>query len=93
MKNKQERFKGMTVERLEELKNTDIKTVDKDSLVDLRDIKINRKLPAEERIREFVARIENPYCFKVGEVAVKVAFSPDGGSFEECFEKMLSGFL
>lgn len=82
----------MTAEELEELRNTDIKSVDKDGLVDLRDIKINPNLSVEQRIKEFMDKVKNPYCFLVGDVVVKVAFNPEGKSFEENFEKMLLGF-
>ena len=50
---------------VEEMKAVDIRTVDKDALVDIRDMKIDRTLPKEERIRSFVEQIKNPYCFKV----------------------------
>lgn len=82
----------MTIEELEEMRAVDVKSVDRNSLVDLQEIKIDHNKPIEQRIREFVLQVKNPYCFKVGDVVVKVAFSPGGLSFEEQFEKMLLGF-
>lgn len=37
-----------------------------DSLVDIRDVKIDRSLPVEERMKSYVEQIKNPYMFKVG---------------------------
>ena len=39
---------------LEQMKNVDIREVDINDLVDIRDIKINREQSKEERIRDFV---------------------------------------
>ena len=38
-----------------------------EELVDIRDVKIDRTLPSDERIRSFIEQIKNPYCFKVGD--------------------------
>ena len=43
--------KPMTVE---EMKAVDIRTVDRETLVDIRDVKIDRSLSLEERVRSFV---------------------------------------
>ncbi len=72
-----------------EMKNVDIRTVDRDTLVDIHDVKIDRTLPKEERIRSFVEQIKNPYCFKCGEVVVKMAFSDTETTLEERMEHYL----
>lgn len=82
----------MTIEELEEMKKVDVQCVDRNSLVDLQEIKVDHSLSKEQRIKDFVTKVKNPYCFKVGDVVVKVAFNPEGLSFEEQFEKMLLGF-
>lgn len=82
----------MTIEQLEEMRKVDVQCVDRNSLVDLQEIRIDQSLPKEQRIKDFVAKVKNPYCFKVGNVVVKVAFNPEGLRFEEQFEKMLLGF-
>ncbi len=73
----------------EEMKNVDIRTVDRDALVDIHDVKIDRTLPKEERIRSFVKQIKNPYCFKCGEVVVKMAFSDTKATLEDRMEHYL----
>ena len=74
----------MTIAQLEEMRKLDVKCVPSTSLVDMKQ--------KEQRIKDFVAKVKNPYCFKVGNVVVKVAFNPEGLSFEEQFEKILLGF-
>ena len=37
-----------------EMKAVDIRTVDRETLVNIRDVKIDRSLPLEERVRSFV---------------------------------------
>lgn len=81
---------SLTLEQLNELKSVDIRTVNRDDLVDLRDIKIDENLPREERVREFVKQVKNPYCFKVGKIAVSVGFTNDGVTFEQRMESFLN---
>ncbi len=74
---------------VEEMKAVDIRTVDKDTLVDIRDVKIDRSLSKEERIRSFVEQVKNPYCFKCGDVAVKMVFADTDVSLEDRMEHYL----
>lgn len=60
---------------IEKLKAVDIRTVDKSSLSDIRDIRINSKLPVKERIADFMRQTDNPYCQIINGVAVKYTFS------------------
>ena len=60
-----------------------------DSLVDIRDVKIDRTLPVEERMKSYVEQIKNPYMFKVGNTIVRVSYKEDGPSFQEVFNQML----
>jgi hypothetical protein len=74
---------------LEELRQVDVRTVDPATLVDINNLNIDTALPKEERLGEFVRQIGNPYCFKVGKVAVSVGFAGDGPTFEKCMEHYL----
>ncbi|MBP1736420.1 MAG: hypothetical protein H6Q60_301 [Oscillospiraceae bacterium] len=73
----------------EALKQVDVRTVDRDTLVDIGTLKIDGNLPREERLKEFVRQVKNPYCFKVGKIAVSVSFSDDEVSFEQRMEHYL----
>ena len=81
----------MTAKELDALKGVDIRTVEKEALADIREVPVERGLPAEERIKRFIEKVKNPYCFRVGDVVVKTVFSDNGGSFGERFERMLVG--
>ena len=44
-------------------------------LVDIRDVVIDKKLTLEERVKSYVEQIKDPYCFKVGDVVVRVSYA------------------
>lgn len=71
------------------LRKVDVRTVDIDTLVDISKLDIDETLSKEERLKEFVRQIRNPYCFRVGKVAVSVGFNPEGPTFEQCMEHYL----
>lgn len=73
----------------EMLKSVDIKNVDKGSLIDLDEVQIDDTRPVSERILSFLQQVQNPYCFRIGDVAVKVNYKPDGSSFQQNFEDLL----
>ena len=73
---------------LEEMKSVDVRTVDRDSLVDVTLVHIDESLPKEERLKEFVRQVKNPYCFRVGNVVVKNVYSSDGVSLRERFDRL-----
>lgn len=75
---------------INEMKNVDIRTVDKSTLVDIRTVAIDENLPVEERIKQFVEGIKNPYCFRVGDVAVKIEYEDTDVTFEQRFERIIA---
>ena len=54
-----------TVEKadLEQMKLVDIRTVDRESLADIKNIGIDGKMSREQRFADFLGQIKNPYCF------------------------------
>jgi len=77
------------IEKLEQMKNVDIRTVDRDSVVDARDIVINTDLPVPERIRDYISQGGNLYLIKVGNTLVKMSYSKTDLSVNDCFESYL----
>ena len=71
---------------LEEMKAVDIRTVDPETLVDIRDVHIDTSLPKEERMRNFLKQIKNPYVFKYKDVVIKTSFANNGLTIEDCLE-------
>ncbi len=71
------------------LKQVDVRTVNPDALVDINDIKVNTKLPKEERILDFIRQIGNPYCYRCGKVVVKISFNNTDATLEDRMESLL----
>ena len=74
---------------LEQMKNTDVRSVDPAMLVDIRDVSVNTDLPKEERMLDYLGQIKNPYCFKCGKIVVKVSFADTQATIEDRLEKYL----
>lgn len=81
-----EHFSGNDISSM---KDVDIRSVDKSELVDLDTVQIDSTKPVKERIQSFLQQIQNPYCFRIGEVAVKVNYRSEGPSFQQNFEDVL----
>lgn len=59
---------------IEEMKNVDIRTVRREELADIGEVKINKEKNREGQIRDYLEQIKNPYCYKYGEYIVKIGF-------------------
>ena len=62
----------------------------RESLVDIRDLKLDSSMEQADRVRSFIQQVKNPYRFKVGDVVVNVAYTNGGATLNECFADMLS---
>ena len=61
-----------------------------ESLVDIRDIKIDTDLSTEERIKSFVEQVKNPYYFRVGNVKVRVSYADNDNTLNDSFTRLLA---
>ena len=61
----------------------------KDSLVDLRDVKIDSGKSVPEKMNDYFEQIKNPYLFKVGDMRVKLSFSGER-SFNDALGAVIS---
>ena len=52
-----------------------MRTVDRETLRDIRDVEVNAGLPKEARILDFIRQIVNPYCYRYGDYVVKISFT------------------
>ncbi len=77
--------------KLQEWQNVDIKTVDKDTLLDIRTVKIDTKKPVGERILQVLEQDKNPCCLKHGDMIVKVSHRDSGVSLTETMLRLLKG--
>ncbi len=71
------------------MENNRNKPVLDQSLVDIRDVHVDRNLPREQRITDYIRQIKNPYLFKCGPFTVHVGFTANGISLEECIAGLL----
>lgn len=79
--------KRLTCEELKAMQEVDVRTVNRESLRDIRDVEINASLPKGERILDFIRQIGNPYCYRHGDYVVKISFTDTDVTLEE---RMLS---
>ncbi len=73
----------MDIQTLRELAEVDVRTVPKESLVDIRDVKIDRSRSREERISDYVNQVKNPYCVQCNGIVVKMSFSQSGATLDD----------
>ena len=60
-----------------------------EELADIGKIRIDRKKSVEEKKRQYLNQVKNPYLVKVGDTMVKIRFANNGVSFEDAFENLL----
>ena len=61
-----------------------------ESLVDIRDVKIDRSKPVEERMKSYVEQIKNPYLFKVGNTIVRVSYANTQATINDNFVNLMA---
>lgn len=61
-----------------------------ESLVDIRDVKIDKSKPVEERMKSYVEQIKNPYLFKVGNTIVRVSYANTQATINDNFVNLLA---
>ena len=61
-----------------------------DSLVDIRDVRIDRSMSVEDRMKSYVEQIKNPYMFKVGNTVVRVTYANTQATINDNFVNLLA---
>ena len=84
MNNKTPKIK-ITREEIAQMKEVDIRAVDREALVDIKDVKINTELSDTERMIDFMQQIRNPYCYLCNGMVVKTRFVGKQ-SLEDCIK-------
>ncbi|HAB59178.1 MAG TPA: hypothetical protein DCE48_00410 [Lachnospiraceae bacterium] len=74
----------------------DVSSVNPDELVDVREVQIDKNLNGEERIKDYIEKIKNPYVYKYGDYIVKLEFDNESGItlnelLEEIAKKIAEG--
>ena len=69
----------------------DNEKVDLHSLPEIRSINVDKNLPYDERVLEYVRQMRgNPYNFKCGKFAIKASYNKNGLTLEDSLRKMIS---
>jgi hypothetical protein len=85
-------MKAMPNLDFEAMRNIDIRTVDPASLGSIMDVDIDIKLPFIEKAYEYLLQIGNAYCFRCGDVIVKVSHSDTTVTINDCMEGFFQSF-
>lgn len=80
---------GITDEELDTMAAVDVRTVDINTLTDIRDINVDTKLPVEEKLASFAKQTNNIYVHRMGDYVVKVRFQKEGPSIDDKMEEYL----
>ena len=76
-------------EKLNRCKNMKLEDITLDDVDELGSIKIDRRKSSNERILDFLTKVKNPYIFKVNGRLVRMRFSENGPTADECLTNML----
>ncbi|MDE6892956.1 MAG: hypothetical protein K2P50_14280 [Lachnospiraceae bacterium] len=57
------------------MRDVDIREIQRETLADILEIKIDESLSDEEKREEFIRQIKNPYLYRQGDYVVKLSFS------------------
>ena len=76
---------------VEAIKSIDPRTVDRSTLMQRSSVRLDPSAPREERLRDFIQQIKNPYCYLDGKTVVKISFTNTATTIEDCLENYLRG--
>ena len=80
---------GVTPEELRKMAAVDVRTVDIETLTDLRDIEIDTKAPVEKKLASFARQTGNLYVNRIGDYVVKVCYQKEGAAIDEKMEEYI----
>lgn len=78
---------------LKNMKDVDIRTVDKSSLSELRDIKIKKTAANQLDVEDLHSQTPNFYCYRVGDIVVGFDYTNNGRSVNDLFSLMVQASL
>lgn len=72
-----------------ELGDVDITAVNKEDLVDVSDLTFDTSIPKDQRAAQILRTVKNPYCFRFGDIGVKLEFADNARSLQDAFGDLL----
>ena len=77
----------ITDEELDAMEAVDVRTVDINTLTDIRDIKIDTRLPVERKLALFAEQTNNLFVHRIDDYVVKVSFQKEGPTIDDKMEE------
>lgn len=74
---------------ISEMANLDIELVNKENLIDVSGFTFDNTVQQSERAAHIVATVKNPYCFRLGNMGVKLEFSENAPPLQDVFANFL----
>ncbi len=81
----------LDLQKLTALRQTEISNVDKNQLVEISTVSVDASLPGVERMQNYLEQVKNPYCFRSGDITVRVRFEPDGPDLDNLLKNYFIG--
>ena len=78
------------IEILKKDKEINTDELDISELVDIRDVKIDSKKPYLIRMISYINQVKHPYCYRVGNVRVRVSYAGKDKTLTDSFISMIS---
>lgn len=72
-----------------DLAKVNIEVVSKEELVDVSGFTFDTAVPQEERAAQILRTVKNPYCFRVGDIGVKLEFSNNAPVLQDLFTDLM----
>jgi len=69
--------------------NVNMNTVDRSKLIDIRTLEFDNTLPKQKRPVYVLEKLQNPFCFRCGEVGIKLEFDDSAPPLQD----VLTNFL
>ena len=76
-------------EKIDRCKNMKLSDVSLDDVDEIYSIKIDRRKSSNERILDFLRKTKNPYIFKVNNTLVRISFSNNDRTADDCLTSVL----
>lgn len=74
---------------IHELASVNIESVNKQDLIDVSGFSFDTAIPQEQRAAQLLETIKNPYCFRVGDMGVKLEFTDNAPALHDLFTDFL----
>ena len=79
----------LTLEMIDDFMSVNMNTVDVGTLADISTLKLDNSLPKEKRMDYVLQELKNPFCFRYGEMGIKLEFDDNAPPIQE----VLTNFL